>query len=119
MKSPKARQAFIRRLLDARGFNRLQALIEARKVGGAWLLPTLASLLDDEEKIFQGPHVMELVNGIGECRMMGCQRTCDVALDVIVELTKRKFAFLDETGLPMRNYTPEERDELRRAVATT
>jgi len=119
MKSPKARQEFIQRLLDARGFDRLQALTEARKVGGPWLVPTLASLLDDEERIFQGPHVMELVNGVGECRLMGSQRTCDVALEVILELTKPTVSFLGEGSAPMRNYTPEERDQVRRAVGTT
>lgn len=114
--NPEEREPFLGRLREARGADRLRLLTEARQIHEAWLLPTLASLLDDEELILERVHVTEVVPEVGECKVLVRQRTCDLALELIQRIAGRDFGIRQAVPIPHREYTAEERAGVRRAL---
>lgn len=106
--SPPHIDAFRRALASARGDARSHWLSLAEYVHASWLLPELAKLLDDEEKLVDlaNCHVEEPPE-----ERVSWLRTCDYAARLIAEITNDVPDFAEQTrwvGL-----TPEQRGTMR------
>lgn len=97
-----AREEFKELLAASRGRDRLRLLEEAREIGERWLLRPLELLLDDLTPVLRigvdgkpGPETL---------------RVCDIALEVIVEITGWRLSFPVDHRT---NYSEAQRAELR------
>jgi hypothetical protein len=100
-------EAFQRALLAARGDARAHQLGLADYIHASWLLPALATLLDDEEPL------IELDPCHAEPRPDGPRmlRTCDWAARLISDITNEVPDFAEPTG--WAQLTPQQRGTMR------
>ena len=102
---PASRTEFARRLAAARDRELARFLEYAERIRAPWLVPALAPLLSN----------LTPVRWIGVDGLPGPEnlRAADIAANLIAAITGKQFSF---PLSPRMNYSPEELEEVRRAV---